>query len=78
MGTLNLFDLSGKVSMVSGGGDGIGRAMALALAEAGSNVVVFSRRGKEKCEEVAQGNHGHGWGPWPSGADVSKARTSNR
>lgn len=52
MGTVGLFDLTGKVAMVSGGGDGIGRAMALGLAEAGSDVVVFSRR-LEVCEEVA-------------------------
>ncbi|MGD9972451.1 MAG: SDR family oxidoreductase [Desulfatirhabdiaceae bacterium] len=48
----DLFDLTGKISLVSGGGDGIGRAMSLALADAGSNVVVFSRR-REICEEVA-------------------------
>jgi gluconate 5-dehydrogenase len=48
----DLFDLTGKVSLISGGGDGIGRAMAVALAEAGSTVVIFSRR-IEKCEEVA-------------------------
>jgi NAD(P)-dependent dehydrogenase (short-subunit alcohol dehydrogenase family) len=49
---LDLFNLSGKVALVSGGGDGIGRAMAVALAEAGSDIVIFSRR-LEKCEEVA-------------------------
>jgi len=48
----DLFDLKGKVSLVSGGGDGIGRAMAVALADAGSAVVIFSRR-SEKCEAVA-------------------------
>ncbi len=47
----NLFNLKGKVSLVSGGGDGIGRAMAVALADAGSDVVIFSRR-IEKCEAV--------------------------
>jgi NAD(P)-dependent dehydrogenase (short-subunit alcohol dehydrogenase family) len=31
-----LFDLKGRVSLVSGGGDGLGRAMAMALADAGS------------------------------------------
>ena len=49
----NLLSLEGKVSLVSGGGDGIGRAMSIGLAEAGSDVVIFSRR-IEKCEEVAQ------------------------
>jgi len=55
----DLFDLKGKVSLVSGGGDGIGRTMAVALADAGSDVVVFSRRG-EKCEAVAHEIESHG------------------
>ena len=52
MKAFELFDLSGKVAMISGGGDGIGQAMATGLAEAGADVVVFSRR-LEKCQEVA-------------------------
>jgi NAD(P)-dependent dehydrogenase (short-subunit alcohol dehydrogenase family) len=52
MKALDLFDLSGKLAMISGGGDGIGRTMATGLAEAGSDIVVFSRR-LEKCEEAA-------------------------
>lgn len=55
----DLFDLKGKVSLVSGGGDGIGRAMAIGLADAGSDVVVFSRR-VEKCEAVAGEIEDHG------------------
>ena len=51
MKALDLFDLSDKVAMVSGGGDGIGQAMATGLAEAGADIVVFSRR-LEKCEET--------------------------
>ena len=49
----DLFDLKGTVSLVSGGGDGIGKAMAVALAEAGSHVVIFSRR-IERCEAAAR------------------------
>ena len=48
----DLFDLSGKVAMISGGAQGIGRAMTMALAEAGADIMVFSRNG-EKCEALA-------------------------
>jgi len=46
------FDLSGKVAVVAGGGRGIGRAIALALAEAGADVVPTSRT-KAQVEEAA-------------------------
>jgi NAD(P)-dependent dehydrogenase (short-subunit alcohol dehydrogenase family) len=47
-----LFDLSGKVVVVTGSTKGIGRAMALGLAQAGAVVVVSSRK-QELCEKVA-------------------------
>jgi NAD(P)-dependent dehydrogenase (short-subunit alcohol dehydrogenase family) len=40
-------DLSGKIAIVTGGGRGIGRAIALGLAKAGAAVVVTSRTQKE-------------------------------
>jgi NAD(P)-dependent dehydrogenase (short-subunit alcohol dehydrogenase family) len=39
----NLFDLSGKVAVVVGGHGGIGKAIALGLADAGADVIVSSR-----------------------------------
>lgn len=39
----NLFDLTNQVAIVTGGSKGLGREMALALAEAGANVVVAAR-----------------------------------
>lgn len=37
-----LFDLSGKVALVTGGNKGIGKGMALGLAEAGADIIVVS------------------------------------
>jgi NAD(P)-dependent dehydrogenase (short-subunit alcohol dehydrogenase family) len=47
-----LFDLSGRAAIVTGGGSGIGRQMATALAEAGANLVLCARK-VERCEEAA-------------------------
>jgi NAD(P)-dependent dehydrogenase (short-subunit alcohol dehydrogenase family) len=49
---MNLFDLSGKTAIVTGGGKGIGRQMADGLAAAGANVVVCARQA-ERCEDAA-------------------------
>jgi len=43
MGVLDSFSLAGRISVVTGGARGIGRALALALAEAGSDVAVLVR-----------------------------------
>jgi NAD(P)-dependent dehydrogenase (short-subunit alcohol dehydrogenase family) len=47
-----LFDLSGRVAIVTGGGAGLGQQMAQGLAEAGASIVLCSRK-KERCEKVA-------------------------
>jgi NAD(P)-dependent dehydrogenase (short-subunit alcohol dehydrogenase family) len=47
-----LFDLGGKTAIVTGGGSGIGRQMAGALAELGANLVLCARK-VERCEEAA-------------------------
>ncbi|WP_291254998.1 glucose 1-dehydrogenase [Fusobacterium sp.] len=47
------YDLKGKVAVVTGAGDGIGKASALKLAEAGANVVC-SDLDEEKAKAVAE------------------------
>ncbi len=49
---LSLFDLSGKVALVTGGSRGLGRSMVLAFAACGADVVIASRK-IESCEELA-------------------------
>jgi len=48
-----LHDLTGKVAVVTGGSRGIGRAIVQALAEAGADVVIASRK-LDACEAAAE------------------------
>ncbi len=48
-----LFDLSGRVALVTGASAGIGQAMAMALAAAGASLVVTARRRPQLDETVA-------------------------
>lgn len=49
----DLFDLSGKVALVTGSSTGLGEATARVLAEHGAHLIISSRK-QEACEQVAQ------------------------
>jgi NAD(P)-dependent dehydrogenase (short-subunit alcohol dehydrogenase family) len=58
-----LFDLTGKVALVTGGSKGLGKAMARGLAEAGADIVIASRSESElkvALAEILQGTERKG------------------
>src|SRR5580700_5558210 len=53
----SIFDLEGKIALVTGGSRGLGRQMVLAFAEHGADVIVASRKldaCEALCAEVAE------------------------
>ena len=66
-----LINLEGRVSVVTGGATGLGFQMAMGLAEAGSNVVVCSRK-LENCETAAHEIEKIGVKALAVGCDVTK------
>lgn len=54
MTTGNLFDLTGKVAIVTGGNGGLGLGMALGLAGAGANIVVAARNPDKTAQALGQ------------------------
>lgn len=52
MNIKQLFDLTGKTAIITGGGRGLGAQIAEGFAEAGANIILCSRR-VESCEETA-------------------------
>lgn len=72
MNNKQLFDVSGRVAVITGGSVGLGRQMAEALAEAGANLVLCARK-KERCEQAAAELQHFGVKILPLGCDVRKA-----
>jgi NAD(P)-dependent dehydrogenase (short-subunit alcohol dehydrogenase family) len=69
--------LSGKVALITGGGTGIGRAIALAFAREGASVAVVGRR-LEKLKEVAREIEKQGGAAIALECDVTRARDAER
>lgn len=69
--------LAGKVALVTGGGTGIGKAIALAFAREGAKVAVVGRR-REKLHETVQEMEKQGADGLAIAGDVSNSRDSER
>lgn len=66
-----LFRIDGRLAVVTGGNSGLGRMMAITLAEAGADVVVVARD-PGRLTEVAAEIRAHGRRAWAFGADLSR------
>lgn len=70
---MSLDDLTGRVALVTGGNRGIGRAIALALAEAGADVAINYRTHADEAREVCAAIEGQGRRGVAVQADVAMA-----
>lgn len=84
MSKQDLFDLSGKVALITGASRGIGESIARTLANYGAHVIVSSRK-IDGCEAVASSIREAGAAPKPMPATLAKwirlktsGSTSNR
>ena len=50
--TTSLFDLSGRTALITGGGSGLGKAMAHALSDAGARIILVARREDRLAEAL--------------------------
>jgi len=69
MGILDLFRLDGKRAVVTGASRGLGRSMALALADVGADVVITGRT-QETLDATAEEIRAHGRQGWTVKADM--------
>lgn len=73
----DMFDLSGKTAVVTGGSIGLGAQMARGLAEAGANLVIAARK-VQRCQDLAEKLQQYGIRTLPAACDVSKAEDCQR
>ena len=71
------FNLQDRVALITGGGRGIGKAIALALAEQGAHVAICGRT-QDTLEQTAGEIREHGVQAWPIVADVSRLEDIQR
>ena len=66
------FELAGRTALVTGGAKRIGRAVALALADEGANVVIHYGRSRDEAEQAAAAIRHKGVEAWALQADLHK------
>jgi 3-oxoacyl-[acyl-carrier protein] reductase len=71
-----MFDLGGKVAVVTGGSRGIGRSVSEALAVQGAHVVLTYVKGEEEARKVVEGIVGRGGKAEAVGFDVSDMKAN--
>ena len=82
MTVLDLFNLTGQVAIVTGGARGLGRQMALALAEAGADVAICPAGGRQPASAPRRSwqilDDAHSSAGWMSPASTRSRRSSAR
>lgn len=54
MTTIKLFNLSGNIAVITGGNGGVGRSIAIGLAEAGSSVAIFGHNEEKNKKTLSE------------------------